>query len=168
MEQNNFNAFKFILNRCLEWIGCICLAIQFYTDPKYCSNTYSAFEWDTWWLRFIFCLHEFFFMMHAWNFGMSMQGLLTFERVLLANILERMTTSVTLHNIKTFEGTEKPYSLEELIFDYRQITIVTDRLNEWMAYKILFFHIISYCQFVSNVFVGMQILRSGGSFGDIW
>ncbi len=104
-------------------------------------------------------------MMHVWSFGMSMQGLCTFETVILANLLERMTNSANLIHKNSDDA--EVYSLDKLIFDYKQITIVTDQLNDWVAYKILAFHMSVYVQFISDVFVAIQILKNGGGFGDI-
>lgn len=154
------------------WIGCSCLAIQFYADPKYCTFTYSAFAWDNWWLRIIFCLHEFFFMMNPWNVNTSSSALCTFKGVSIANLLERMTealqTACTKSNKSSIRKDGKIYTVDKLKLDYQQLILITDRFNEWVAYKVLAIHVCSYCQFISDVFVAIQVLKGGGGFADVW
>ncbi|CAL8142555.1 unnamed protein product [Orchesella dallaii] len=169
----------------IVWIGCTCLGIQFYADPKYCAFTYSAFEMDTWWLKIIFCAHEFFFMMTPWNVNVATTSLCTIEGVSLANLINGMTESLNslyknepenlqrlsgkmyLNPKKISPGTE--YNIERLIFDYKQLILISDRFNEWVAYKVLAVHGCSYCQFISDVFVAIQVLKLPGTgFMDVW
>lgn len=44
------------------------------------------------------------------------------------------------------------YDIEKLLFDYRQLMMISDRFNASVAYKTLMLHIIGGSQFVSDVF----------------
>ncbi|CAL8142560.1 unnamed protein product [Orchesella dallaii] len=180
----------------IVWFGCSCLVLQFYADPKYCVFTYSIFELDTWYLRIIFCAHEFFFMLHAWCNMTSSGSLCTFQGIVLANLINRMTEAIEALTQKQVqcrnkretgkhfmnETTKKRnggilhhpnlrlnYDIEKLILDYKKLMLISDRFNSWVSYKIVFLHTCGYCQFISDVFVAMQILKMPDTgFADVW
>lgn len=61
------------------------------------------------------------------------------------------------------------HNVHELIFDYRILTLISEQFNHWVSYKIVFLHACGYCQFISDVFVAMQVLKMEGTgFWDVW
>ncbi len=158
----------FFTFRAITWVGCPCLAFQFLADPKYCGYTYAAFVWDTWWLRIIFCFHEFIFMMHACHMNLSACAMHTFMGVTLSSLLNRMTDCIKIGYLNISSKKCEGYSVEQLVFDYKQLMIITERINDWLAWKTLVIHVCGYCQFISDVFVLIQVLKSGGGIEDVW
>lgn len=63
---------------------------QYVADPKYCTFTYSSFEWDNNLLRIIFGVHEFWFMELAWNAFAISQSFCIFQGITLSTILDEM------------------------------------------------------------------------------
>ncbi len=62
---------------------------------------------------------------------------------------------------KVVENTE--YDIEGILFDYKQLMMISDRFNASVAYKTLMLHIIGGSQFVSDVFAathGKKIQRN--------
>lgn len=58
------------------------------------------------------------------------------------------------------EGTQVEYiSVEVLLADYRKLMLLSDLLNDWCSNRIVGVHFIGYCQFISDVFMMIQILR---------
>lgn len=50
-------------------------------------------------------------------------------------------------------------SLEDVMMEYRKLTIWSDRINDYGSYNFLVIHGLAYCQMVSDVFVMIQLLR---------
>ncbi len=108
-------------------------------------------------------------MVYAWTLAASLHALCTFETVILANLFEEMTSTVnSLHKRLANDSEDQRYTLDKLIFNYKQITIATDRLNDWIAYNVLVFNFVSFFQLLSDVYVAIHILRAGGNLEDIW
>lgn len=111
-------------------------------------------------------------MMNPWNVNTSSSALCTFKGVSIANLLERMTealqTACRKSNKSSIRKESKVYTVDKLKLDYQQLILITDRFNEWVAYKVLAIHVCSYCQFISDVFVAIQVLKGGGGFADVW
>lgn len=80
----------------------------------------------------------------------------------IMNKKEKMSKLVHLNSGST-------YSIDQLIFDYKQLMIISEQFNSWISYKIVFLHACGYCQFISDVFVAMQVLKIPGTgFMDVW
>ncbi len=98
----------------------------------------------------------------------SASGISTFVGVSLASLLDRMTSCIKAGYLKIPKEKSHKYSVEQLVFDYKQLMLITERFNDWMAYKSLVIHVAGYCQFISDVFVLIQILKAGGGIVDVW
>lgn len=107
-------------------------------------------------------------MLHAWNMNTSASGISTFMGVSLASLLDRMTNCIKPGYLNQPSKRSQIYTIEQLVFDYRQLMMITERFNDWIAYKSLVIHIVGYCQFISDVFVLIQILKKGGGIVDVW
>lgn len=68
--------------------------IQYFPDPKYCNFTYSSFETDNWPLRLLFGLHEFFFMMMAWNGYAGPSSMCMYQGVAMSTVIDRMNETL--------------------------------------------------------------------------
>jgi hypothetical protein len=51
------------------------------------------------------------------------------------------------------------YLMDEIISDYKKLMLCSDLLNSWCSYRIIFIHTIGYCQFITDVFIMIQLLR---------
>lgn len=59
--------------------------------------------------------------------------------------------------------------VNDMLFYYKQLMLVNSLYNSWVGYKMVFLHICGYCQFISDVFVAVQVLRLNGTgIQDIW
>lgn len=76
--------------------GCTALMIQYFPDPKYCNFTYSTFEFDNPFLRIIFGVHEFFFMMMAWNGYAGPSSLCIFQGIAISTIINKMNGTLQM------------------------------------------------------------------------
>lgn len=170
--------------------------IQYDADPKYYTFTYALFQQESSILKAIFGAHEFLFMLHAWNLMTGSNALFTFQAIGLTNIIDRMTEAVNKlnaeleRNERIQESSEKfgravlkfhaatikmgrakmsHYSINKILFDYKQLMIITEMYNDWVSYKTIFLHVCGYCQFISDVFLAVQILRLPHTgIMDIW
>lgn len=167
--------------------------IQFNADPKYYTFTYAIFQEDTSILKAIFGAHEFLFMLHAWNLMTSSNALFTFQAIALTNIINGMTETIKglkkeleserknesklrknngnteMHAINVAPAKMSHYTIEKILFDYKQLMIITELYNNWVSYKTIFLHVCGYCQFISDVFLAVQILRLPHTgIMDIW
>lgn len=71
-----------------------------------------------------------------------------------------------LSPIATIRRYEK---MEDIIFDYKQLMLINDLYNSWVSYKLVFLHVCGYCQFISDVFLAVQVLRLPQTgILDIW
>ncbi len=183
--------------RVITWVGCICFMIQYNADPKYYTFTYAFIQQETDILKALFGAHEFLFMLHAWNLMTCSNALFTFQAIALTNIIDRMTGAVNRLNtelerneqiqksstqfvnsgnnekhavtIKVTRAKMSHYSINKILFDYKQLMILTERYNDWVSYKTIFLHVCGYCQFISDVFLAVQILRLPHTgIMDIW
>ncbi len=68
--------------------------IQYFPDPTYCNFTYSSFETDNWPLRLLFGLHEFFFMMMAWNGYAGPSSMCMYQGVAMSTVIDRMNETL--------------------------------------------------------------------------
>lgn len=50
-------------------------------------------------------------------------------------------------------------ALEDVMIEYKKLTIWCDRINDYASYNFLTIHGLAYCQMVSDVFVMIQLLR---------
>lgn len=50
-------------------------------------------------------------------------------------------------------------SIEDIMLEYKKLTIWSDRINDYASYNFLTIHGLAYCQMVSDVFVMIQLLR---------
>ncbi|ODM89434.1 hypothetical protein Ocin01_17248 [Orchesella cincta] len=173
-------------------VGCSCLMIQYFADPKYCTFTYSLLKSDNQFLRIVFGAHEFLFMLLAWNAYAASCSLCILQGITLSNTITKMTsqlntlfskTEIKLEKVKAvsfaepftvskkvrFSQRKSDDNVEMLLLDYKQLMIVCNQLNGWIAYKTLFLHVCGGCQFVSDVFAATHILKLPGTgFMDVW
>lgn len=107
-------------------------------------------------------------MMHACHMNLSACAMHTFIGVSLSSLLKRMTGCIKAGFMNLPTKNYRGYSVDQLVFDYKQLMIITERFNDWLAWKTLVIHVAGYCQFISDVFVLIQVLKSGGGIEDVW
>ncbi|CAL8116195.1 unnamed protein product [Orchesella dallaii] len=142
------------------------LMMQYFADPKYCIFTYSSFELDILPLRLLFALHEFLFMTLAWDAYLAAVAITMYQSVAMSRIVDQMTEKLNAlkpnqHNLCQ--------DFDHLLKNYRMLTILTNHLNDTIAYKTLFTHLVAGCQFVSDVYASTHIIKLPGAvFIDIF
>lgn len=51
------------------------------------------------------------------------------------------------------------YGIDGLILDYKKLMLISELLNSWCSYRIIGIHTIGYCQFITDVFIMIQLAK---------
>lgn len=163
-------------------IGTLALSIQFFYTPKFALNTYAIIPADTLLLRIIFCIHECMFMCHGYAYQAFTMVLAESYAVSYQHLLEEMNKAlysiIRMSKPKPLKqkepastkgksgemkkrimapGTE--YDIQLLLEDYKKMMISAQFHNQWIGAVMGFPEAINYGQFVSDVFMLIQLLK---------
>lgn len=124
-------------------VGCASLGVQFYSDPKNCSFTYSVIGADNAFLRVIFCAHEIIFMGHAWFCNAGTNVMVTFMADSLALTLEKLIVhmhtldeKLKLIQADNLEKAKKVATMKiKVVGNKTSGIVVTDKVNDEIQIK---------------------------------
>lgn len=86
-----------------------------------------------------------------------------------AVVIRKTSSKENFNNSQITNGIEAQlqpihnYPIDELILDYRKLSLYGEQLNEICAYNFLAIHVVAYIQMICDVFVIFQLLRTPGS-----
>jgi len=146
------------------------MGVQYASAPKYPIFTGFLVEEDSTRMTVLFGIHDVGFVFTAWGLYGPVICLSSILGGQLHITLQALTEELQdLNEVKDIHETRSGSSrnsrgyetLDSILTDYTKLMKYLELLNEFCAYKFLFIHITAYIQMIGDVFIMIQVLRSG-------